>query len=317
MSRCRCSGRASSGATLLLFANAFGAIATAYALTGSSLQHRHHPALRADPRRRAARPESRLRAGARHDPDHRPVERRLHLAAPAQRAVAAMRQSRLGAWLAIVVGSLYFLVPLIATFEFSLRMRRGEYSFDAYRVVLADPQFPGHLRLLDPDRAGHDRRRHPPGRADRLLDPAAPAAPAAAGRVHHPAAAGDPGHRHRLRLSAALQQLLVPADDRERARDRPAADLRLRHAGLALHVPRGRHRPARDRRAHPDRGRRDPRCQPADHPVPGDPAQHARRHPQRRLPHLRHRDRRVHPGEPAQPAGLRSLPAADRRQPRL
>jgi putative spermidine/putrescine transport system permease protein len=32
-------------------------------------------------------------------------------------------------------------VPLICTFEFSLRMRRGEYSFDAYRVVLADPNF--------------------------------------------------------------------------------------------------------------------------------------------------------------------------------
>ena len=35
----------------------------------------------------------------------------------------------------------YFLVPLIGTFEFSLRMRRGEYSFDAYLVVLADPRF--------------------------------------------------------------------------------------------------------------------------------------------------------------------------------
>ena len=52
-----------------------------------------------------------------------------------------MKRSKLGSWLAIVIGSLYFLVPLIATFEFSLRMRRGEYSFDAYRVVLADPNF--------------------------------------------------------------------------------------------------------------------------------------------------------------------------------
>ena len=34
-----------------------------------------------------------------------------------------------------------FLLPLIGIFEFSLRMRRGSYSFDAYRVVLADPQF--------------------------------------------------------------------------------------------------------------------------------------------------------------------------------
>ncbi len=52
-----------------------------------------------------------------------------------------MRFGRLGPWLAIAVGTVYFLVPLIGTFEFSLRMRRGQYSFDAYRVVLADPQF--------------------------------------------------------------------------------------------------------------------------------------------------------------------------------
>jgi putative spermidine/putrescine transport system permease protein len=32
-------------------------------------------------------------------------------------------------------------VPLIATFEFSLRMRRGEYSFDAYRLGVLRPQF--------------------------------------------------------------------------------------------------------------------------------------------------------------------------------
>ncbi|MGH6927614.1 MAG: ABC transporter permease, partial [Dongiaceae bacterium] len=31
--------------------------------------------------------------------------------------------------------------PLIGTFEFSLRLRRGEYSFEAYRIVLADPRF--------------------------------------------------------------------------------------------------------------------------------------------------------------------------------
>ncbi|QDL52829.1 ABC transporter permease [Rhodoferax aquaticus] len=51
------------------------------------------------------------------------------------------KESRLGAWIAMLVGASYFLIPLIATFEFSLRMRRGEYSFDAYRVVFADPLF--------------------------------------------------------------------------------------------------------------------------------------------------------------------------------
>jgi len=52
-----------------------------------------------------------------------------------------MKESRFGAWLALIIGTLYFVVPLIGTFEFSLRMRRGEYSFDAYRVVFADPRF--------------------------------------------------------------------------------------------------------------------------------------------------------------------------------
>jgi putative spermidine/putrescine transport system permease protein len=52
-----------------------------------------------------------------------------------------MKHSRLGPWIAIAIGALYFLVPLIGTFEFSLRMRRGEYSFDAYRIVFADPRF--------------------------------------------------------------------------------------------------------------------------------------------------------------------------------
>ena len=36
---------------------------------------------------------------------------------------------------------LYFFIPLIATFEFSMRMRRGVYSFDAYTVVFGDPRF--------------------------------------------------------------------------------------------------------------------------------------------------------------------------------
>ncbi|HZF35889.1 MAG TPA: ABC transporter permease [Candidatus Angelobacter sp.] len=52
-----------------------------------------------------------------------------------------MKRSRVGSWIAIIVGALYFLVPLIGTFEFSLRLRRGEYSFEAYQIVLADPRF--------------------------------------------------------------------------------------------------------------------------------------------------------------------------------
>jgi len=52
-----------------------------------------------------------------------------------------MKRSTLGPWIAMTFGALYFIVPLIATFEFSLRMKRGEYTFEAYRVVLIDPRF--------------------------------------------------------------------------------------------------------------------------------------------------------------------------------
>ncbi|SOC40354.1 putative spermidine/putrescine transport system permease protein [Rhizobium subbaraonis] len=52
-----------------------------------------------------------------------------------------MKSTRFLAWLAIAVGAIYFIVPLIGTFEFSLRMRRGEYSFDAYHSVFSDIQF--------------------------------------------------------------------------------------------------------------------------------------------------------------------------------
>ncbi|YBV96576.1 ABC transporter permease [Phyllobacteriaceae bacterium JZ32] len=52
-----------------------------------------------------------------------------------------MKPQRIGAWIAFAIGAIYFLVPLIGTFEFSLRMRRGEYSFDAYRVVFSDAAF--------------------------------------------------------------------------------------------------------------------------------------------------------------------------------
>jgi putative spermidine/putrescine transport system permease protein len=48
---------------------------------------------------------------------------------------------RIWSWGALILGALYFLLPLIGTVEFSLRMRRGEYSLDAYRSVLSDAAF--------------------------------------------------------------------------------------------------------------------------------------------------------------------------------
>lgn len=48
---------------------------------------------------------------------------------------------RLWAWGALFLGLLYFVLPLVGMTEFSLKMRRGEYSFDAYTKVLGDPRF--------------------------------------------------------------------------------------------------------------------------------------------------------------------------------
>lgn len=45
------------------------------------------------------------------------------------------------AWAALFVGIVYFALPLIGMANFSLKMRRGEYSFDAYVKVFGDPRF--------------------------------------------------------------------------------------------------------------------------------------------------------------------------------
>jgi putative spermidine/putrescine transport system permease protein len=52
-----------------------------------------------------------------------------------------MKRSRTGAWFAFGIGAFYFLVPLIATFEFAMRIRRGQYTFDAFGIVLSDARF--------------------------------------------------------------------------------------------------------------------------------------------------------------------------------
>ncbi|WP_192255466.1 ABC transporter permease [Mesorhizobium silamurunense] len=52
-----------------------------------------------------------------------------------------MKTGRFWAWVVFILGAAYFFIPLIATVEFSMRMRRGAYSFDAYQIVLGDPRF--------------------------------------------------------------------------------------------------------------------------------------------------------------------------------
>lgn len=52
-----------------------------------------------------------------------------------------MKSSRIWAWIVFALGAAYFLLPLIATFEFSLRIRRDAYTLDAYANVFSDPAF--------------------------------------------------------------------------------------------------------------------------------------------------------------------------------
>lgn len=52
-----------------------------------------------------------------------------------------MNGKKILAWFAVFIGAVYFLLPLIGTFQFSLKMRRGVYSFDAYQSVFSDAQF--------------------------------------------------------------------------------------------------------------------------------------------------------------------------------
>ena len=49
--------------------------------------------------------------------------------------------NRLFSWIALIFGLLYFFLPLAGMTEFSLKMRRGVYSLDAYKKVLGDPEF--------------------------------------------------------------------------------------------------------------------------------------------------------------------------------
>lgn len=45
------------------------------------------------------------------------------------------------AWAALIFGLLYFILPLVGMTRFSLMMRRGVFSLDAYWKVLEDPRF--------------------------------------------------------------------------------------------------------------------------------------------------------------------------------
>ena len=52
-----------------------------------------------------------------------------------------MKAGKLWSWVIFALGALYFLVPLYATFDFSLHIRRDAITLDAYANVLNDPRF--------------------------------------------------------------------------------------------------------------------------------------------------------------------------------
>ena len=55
--------------------------------------------------------------------------------------MAGMRRSGGWPWLWLVLGGIYFFLPLAATFLFSLRAKKGAVSLAAYAHVFADPLF--------------------------------------------------------------------------------------------------------------------------------------------------------------------------------
>lgn len=52
-----------------------------------------------------------------------------------------MKTKSFWSWVWIALGTLYFVLPLIATFDFSLRAKKGTLSFLAYQNVFKDPNF--------------------------------------------------------------------------------------------------------------------------------------------------------------------------------
>lgn len=52
-----------------------------------------------------------------------------------------MRRVNIFAWVIFALGILYFFLPLISTLEFSMRMIKGSYTFEAFKVAFQDPEF--------------------------------------------------------------------------------------------------------------------------------------------------------------------------------
>ena len=58
-----------------------------------------------------------------------------------------MKRKSLWSWLWILLGTIYFVVPLYSTFDFSLRAKKGVLSFLSYQNVFKDPNFWSTIRF--------------------------------------------------------------------------------------------------------------------------------------------------------------------------
>lgn len=198
---------------------------------------------------------------------------------------------RFFAWGALIFGLLYFALPLIGMTNFSLKMRRGEYSFDAYAKVLTDPRFQETFSysvvmalftivfgvLLVVPTAYWVRLKLPGLRPYiefiTLLPLVIPAIVIVFGYI-------------RLYNTSSLA-----AADRHDLRHKPSSDVRICHARPALYVPRRRHRSQNHRRLDVDGSSAKPWRRVDDHPVAHHPAQCSGRGALGRVFDLRHRHR--------------------------
>jgi len=65
----------------------------------------------------------------------------LPVASETEAPPAPAKASRLWAWIIFSIGALYFLLPLGATFWWSLRATAGTLGFEAYRRLFDDANF--------------------------------------------------------------------------------------------------------------------------------------------------------------------------------
>ena len=56
-----------------------------------------------------------------------------------------MKKVNIWSWIILAIGIIYFFLPLISTFEFSLKMIKDQYTFEAYRIALTDKAFFEHF----------------------------------------------------------------------------------------------------------------------------------------------------------------------------